>query len=184
MTDDKKLFIQWLQARELARSTAYTYVSHLNMPLNKRTKRAHELFDVYKEEQAEQAEQADLNERIEELEQAEQENSILKIIEIEQKLKSELHRNSKLKEKITELDEVIQEHKRRIEYLQTNEGYLKKELQLIGDRVDNRQKLVLIRFIDGSCMGFPSDLRFLQVENSIKNEEIEKMEIITVDWEL
>ena len=72
----------------------------------------------------------------------------------------------------------------RVEYLQNQEAYAQVQIKELQESINDRRELVVITFSDGSVMGFPSNLKFMQIKETIQNQQLTGVSVITVDWEL
>jgi len=106
------------------------------------------------------------------------------LADIKEKLDTDYILKSDVNKRIEQLTTDNTAYLSRIEYLQTEEAFIKSKYDNIMELVKNRNRVVVITFIDGSTKGFPSNLQFIQIEEVIKNQQISGISIIDVDWEI
>ena len=180
VNETKKSFVQWLMTNHhVKESTARTYWSHKHTPHAKGHNRAQALFEEFSAGQDDQALNADpfhierRDKRIallqSQLEDAKQNLAqTVPVSDVNERISSYIQRIATL-----ELDNT--EQRKRLEYYQEQESSLKSQ-------IEDRRRLVVLTFSDGSVMGYPSSLRFEQVEDTIQKGQITGIAMIDVDW--
>ena len=197
---EKAEFIEWaMTTQNLKKSTCETYWFYHDKRTNKNYGRANALYNKFlesKESSENKLQQtpaptiegltASLKNARMRLERRNKHIALLqsKLDDIKSQLDTDYILKSDVNTRIEQLSTDNTAYLKRIEYLQTAEGYNKKKLNLLQNLVKNRNRIIVITFIDGSTKGFPSNLQFIQIEEVIKNQQISGISIIDIDWEI